>query len=81
MHSIMNGLYSICNMHSFQLPCCPAPAPTGAAASLAARRATPSARHMRRCPPSRQSACEQAVPQYHTARQALGMAKGKEASK
>ncbi len=49
----------------------PAAAAAPAAASLAARRAAPSALHTRRCPPSRQSACEQAVPQYHTARQAL----------
>ena len=42
-----------------------------AAAALAAARAAPSALHTRRCPPCRQSACEQAVPQYHTARQAL----------
>ena len=41
------------------------------AAALAAWRAAPRALHTRRCPPSRQSACEQAVPQYHTARQAL----------
>lgn len=38
--------------------------------SLAARRASPSALHRRRCP-AFQSACEQAVPQYQTARQAL----------
>ena len=46
-------------------------AASAAAASLAARRAARSALHMRRCPPSRQSACEQAVLQYHTAWQAL----------
>ena len=41
-----------------------------AAASFSARRAAPSALHSRRCP-ARQSACEQAVPQYQTAQQAL----------
>jgi len=39
-------------------------------AALAAARAAPSALHTCLCP-ARQSACEQAVPQYHTARQAL----------
>ena len=47
------------------------PAVSAAAAALAAARAAPSSRHVRRCPPSRQSAWEQAVPQYHTARQEL----------
>ena len=32
---------------------------------------------MRRWPPSRQSACEQVVPQYHTARQALRRCEGR----
>ncbi len=64
-------------LRNIQLPGCPSPASSAAAAaaaaSLAARRAAPSALHTRRCLPSRQSACEQAVPQYHTARQALHM--------
>ena len=53
-----------------QLPCCPSAPAAAAAAALAARRAASSGLHMRLCP-ARQSACEQAVPQYHTARQAL----------
>ena len=54
------------------LDAAPASAAAAALAALAATRAAPSALHTRRCPPCRQSACEQAVPQYHTARQALG---------
>lgn len=49
--------------------CCGCPA-AAAAACLAARRAAPSAAHTRRCP-ARQSAWEQAGPQYHTVWQAL----------
>ncbi len=41
-----------------------------AAARFSAARASPSALHMRLCP-ARQSACEQAVPQYQAALQAL----------
>ena len=43
---------------------------------LAACRAAASALHTLRCPPSRQSAWEQAVPQYQTARQALQRGEG-----
>ena len=53
--------------HASCSPCCCCSA---AAACLRARRSAPSALHTRRCP-ARQSACEQAVPQYHKARQAL----------
>ena len=51
------------------LPCRSCSA-ASAAACLRSCRSAPSALHRRRCP-ARQSACEQAVPQYHTARQAL----------
>lgn len=48
---------------------------SAARAAFWAARAAPRALHTRRCgmptPPPRQSACEHAVPQYHTARHAL----------
>ena len=61
--------------HSTSAPPAAASAAASAATcrrrSFSAARAAPSALHTRLCPPSRQSACEQAVLQYHTARQAL----------
>ena len=58
-------------IHQFSAAVAPASAAAALLAALAAARAAPSALHTCRCPPCRQSACEQAVPQYHTARQAL----------
>ncbi len=51
--------------------CCGAAAAAACCRSLACLLASASARHTRRCPPSSQSACEQAVLQYQTDRQAL----------
>ncbi len=57
--------------HSYQVWASPSPAAACCRRqSFSAARAAPSAMHTRRCP-ARQLACEQAVPQYHTARQAL----------
>ncbi len=60
--------------HAAALRCCRCGEAQSAAACSAAwhcRRCSPKILHTCLCLPSRQSACEQAVPQYHTARQAL----------